>query len=77
MTDFNSRFRSALSLSDDTNLESISYDTCQQWTSITHMIIMTQLEDFLNIKLTPDQIIDLMSYITIKKFINETCYGNH
>ncbi|MCA0772204.1 acyl carrier protein [Vibrio vulnificus] len=47
--------------------ESLAYDDLANWDSITHMLIITELEDHFGIEFSPQDITDSRSVLDIKE----------
>ena len=55
-------FRSAFELSADTDPSDLQYQGIENWDSVGHMSLMSELEDTFDIVLEMDDIIDFSSY---------------
>lgn len=55
-------FRSAFELSVDTDPSDLQYQGIENWDSVGHMSLMSELEDTFDIVLEMDDIIDFSSY---------------
>lgn len=57
----------SLGISEDEFSEDIDIENCNDWTSISHMSLLTSLEEEFNFRFQDDEILELTS---IKKIIN-------
>ena len=64
-------FVTALSLSDDTKLEQLKYNDIDEWDSIGHMTLISELEEIFKISLDTDDIVNFSSYQEGKKILTK------
>jgi acyl carrier protein len=53
--------------------EDLKYQSIPEWDSITHMILISQLEDDFNISIETDDVIDMSSVLKAKEILSK--YG--
>jgi len=63
-------FVNALSLSND-NVENISYNEIDEWDSIGHMTLVSELEEAFGITFDTDDIVNFSSYKEGKKILEK------
>lgn len=51
--------------------DELTMDDVQVWDSLTHMDLVTSIEEGLNIQLTMDDIMDMRDIKTIRKIVSE------
>ena len=56
-------FREAFELSEDADLASLKYQSIDEWDSIGHMSLMSELEDAFDIEIKTEDLIRFESYI--------------
>ena len=61
-------FIDSLSLSKNTELEKLEYQSITEWDSIGHMTLMSELESTFNISIDTDDIVDFSSFKKANKF---------
>ena len=59
---YNTAFREAFDLEQDSDLKSLEYQSIDEWDSIGHMTLMSELEDAFNITISTDDLIQFESY---------------
>lgn len=64
-------FITALSLSDDKNLVELKYNEIDEWDSIGHMTLISELEETFNISFDTDDIVNFSSYQEGKKILSK------
>lgn len=66
-------FASALNINPSLVTDDLKYQGITQWDSVTHMILVAELESVFDIAITTDDIIDMSSVAKAKEIINK--YG--
>jgi acyl carrier protein len=56
-------FAIALNIPENSVPESIEYQSIPEWDSITHMVLVSELEDKYNISIETDDVVDLSSFV--------------
>ena len=64
-------FITALSLSGDKNLVDLKYNDIDEWDSIGHMTLISELEETFNISFDTDDIVNFSSYQEGKKILSK------
>lgn len=54
-------FAEALDIDKSLVIDTLAYQSIEQWDSVTHMILITQLEEAFDISIDTDDVIDLSS----------------
>jgi acyl carrier protein len=55
-------FRTALELSPDVDVETLAYGQHPNWDSVGHMALVAEFEDAFDVRLEPDDVLELSSY---------------
>lgn len=63
----NQIFAAVLDISPSEISDEVSFDSVDNWDSMSHMILINQLEETFNIELTGDEIADIKSVADAKK----------
>jgi acyl carrier protein len=64
-------FSQALSISTENISDDLSYQGIPEWDSISHMILISQLEEDFDISIDTDDVIDLSSLIKAKEILTK------
>ena len=67
---YDASFREAFELEDQVKLEDLRYQSIEEWDSIGHMGLMSELEDKFNITIKTEDLVEFESYnqgVTILK----------
>ena len=64
-------FIDSLSLSKNTELEKLEYQSITEWDSIGHMTLMSELENTFNISIDTDDIVDFSSFKKGKQILSK------
>ena len=64
-------FITALSLPNDKNLVELKYNEIDEWDSIGHMTLISELEETFNISFDTDDIVNFSSYQEGKKILSK------
>lgn len=64
-------FSEALNISIDNVNNELIYQSIPQWDSISHMILVSQLEDDFEISIDTDDVIDLSSFEKAKEILSK------
>mgnify|MGYP001349098212 CR=1 FL=1 len=62
-------FCNALEIKKELVIESLKYQSIEQWDSISHMMLIAELEDVFEIELDTDDVIDMSSVAMAKKIL--------
>lgn len=62
-------FCNALKIKEELVIESLKYQSIEQWDSISHMMLIAELEDVFDIELDTDDVINMSSVAMAKKII--------
>lgn len=62
-------FASALSIPEDKVVDSLEYQSIPEWDSVSHMILITELEDVFNISIDTEDVIDISSFLKAKEIL--------
>lgn len=54
-------FADALDIDKSLVIDTLAYQSIEQWDSVTHMILITQLEEAFDVSIDTDDVIDLSS----------------
>ena len=64
-------FCSALGIEADSVIDSLKYNTIEQWDSTAHMILISELEDSFEVMFDTDEIIDMSSVSKARKTLQK------
>lgn len=64
-------FSEALAVSKDTINDELAYQSIPEWDSITHMILISQLEDTFEVAIDTDDVIDMSSVGKAKEILTK------
>ena len=64
-------FIKSLSLTDDKNIDELKYNEIDEWDSIGHMTLISELEETFNISFDTDDIVNFSSYTEGKKILSK------
>tara|TARA_B100000925_G_C21749871_1_gene363007 strand:+ start:214 stop:456 length:243 start_codon:yes stop_codon:yes gene_type:complete len=64
-------FTEALGVDEDLIVNSLKYQSIKEWDSVSHMILITELEDIFEISIETDDVIDLSSVEKAKKILSK------
>ena len=62
-------FCNALEIEEELVIESLKYQSIEQWDSVSHMLLIAELEDVFDIELDTDDVINMSSVSMAKKII--------
>ena len=62
-------FEEALGLVTSSILDSLTYQSVPEWDSISHMILISQLEEDFNVSLETDDVIDMSSFAKAREIL--------
>ncbi len=62
-------FIEALQITDDEVKETLAYQSIEQWDSISHMVLISQLEDDFGVSIDTDDVIDMSSFGKAKEIL--------
>ncbi len=62
-------FANALMITEDKVVDSLKYQSITEWDSVSHMVLITEIEDAFNISLDTDDVIDLSSVLKAKEIL--------
>lgn len=64
-------FIKGLSLNKDQNVNNLNYNEIEEWDSIGHMTLVSELEEAFNVTFDTDDIVDFSSYEKGKKILTK------
>tara|TARA_A100001234_G_C12473592_1_gene320383 strand:+ start:45 stop:287 length:243 start_codon:yes stop_codon:yes gene_type:complete len=64
-------FTEALGVDDNLIVDSLKYQSITEWDSVSHMILITELEDIFEISIETDDVIDLSSVKKAKEILSK------
>lgn len=62
-------FSKALGIAENQIVDTLTYNTIQEWDSTAHMILIAELEDTFDVMLDTDDIIDMSSVAKAKEIL--------
>lgn len=62
-------FANALMITEDKIVDSLKYQSIPEWDSISHMVLITELEDAFDISLDTEDVIDMSSVLKAKEIL--------
>lgn len=62
-------FSTALEIEESVVVDSLKYQSIEQWDSISHMMLISELEDTFDIEIDTDDVIDMSSVAKAKEII--------
>jgi acyl carrier protein len=62
-------FANALMITEDKVVDSLKYQSITEWDSVSHMVLITEIEDAFNISLDTEDVIDMSSVIKAKEIL--------
>ncbi len=62
-------FQEALGLDTSSIVDSLTYQSVPEWDSISHMILISQLEEDFNVSLETDDVIDMSSFAKAREIL--------
>ena len=62
-------FANALVITEDKIVDTLKYQSIPEWDSVSHMVLITELEDAFNISLDTEDVIDMSSVIKAKEIL--------
>lgn len=62
-------FVNALEIEKEQVIDSLQYQSIEQWDSISHMMLISELEDTFDIEIDTDDVIDMSSVAKAKEII--------
>ena len=60
-------FANALMITEDKVVDSLKYQSITEWDSLSHMVLITEIEDSFNISLDTEDVIDMSSVLKAKE----------
>lgn len=64
-------FSEALGIDASLVVDSLEYQSIPEWDSISHMILISQLEDDFNVSIDTDDVIDMSSVLKAKEILTK------
>jgi acyl carrier protein len=64
-------FANALNISIDQIMDELAYQSIAEWDSISHMILISQLEDDFNVSIDTDDVIDMSSVAKAQEILTK------
>ncbi|NDA61829.1 MAG: acyl carrier protein [Chitinophagia bacterium] len=68
---FKLAFASALSIAESDVVDELRYQSIPEWDSITHMVLITELEDAFAISVDTDDVIDMSTVAKAKEILGK------
>ena len=68
---FTKAFSNALIINEDKIVDSLKYQSIPEWDSVSHMVLITELEDAFDISLDTEDVIDLSSVHKAKEILSK------
>ena len=62
-------FQESLGLDTSSIVDSLTYQSVPEWDSISHMILISQLEEDFNVSLETDDVIDMSSFAKAREIL--------
>ena len=62
-------FANALMIPEDKIVDSLKYQAIPEWDSVSHMVLITELEDAFDISLDTEDVIDMSSVLKAKEIL--------
>lgn len=66
---FTKAFSNALMITEDKIVDSLKYQSIPEWDSVSHMVLVTELEDAFDISLDTEDVIDMSSVHKAKEIL--------
>ena len=66
-----SAFSVSLMITEDKILDGLSYQSIPEWDSVSHMVLITEIEDAFDISLDTEDVIDLSSVFKAKEILTK------
>lgn len=67
-----SAFSEALNIAPETVVDSLAYQSIPEWDSISHMILISQIEDVFSVSIDTDDVIDMSSVAKAKEILSRS-----
>lgn len=64
-------FCTALEIDENIVKDDLKYQSIEQWDSISHMILIAELEDVFDVEIDTDDVIDMSSVLKAKEILNK------
>lgn len=64
-------FANALMITEDKIVDSLKYQSIPEWDSVSHMVLITELEDAFDISLDTEEVIDMSSVLKAKEILTK------
>tara|TARA_B110000238_G_C15801245_1_gene300228 strand:+ start:173 stop:409 length:237 start_codon:yes stop_codon:yes gene_type:complete len=64
-------FCDALEIEENIVKDDLKYQSIEQWDSISHMILIAELEDIFDVEIDTDDVIDMSSVLKAKEILNK------
>ena len=64
-------FVEALGVNEDIIIDSLEYQSIKEWDSVSHMILITELEDIFEISIETDDVLDMSSVGKAKEILSK------
>ena len=64
-------FCDALEIEKSVVVDSLKYQSIEKWDSISHMILIAELEDVFDVEIDTDDVIDMSSVLKAKEILNK------
>jgi acyl carrier protein len=69
MNKLQTAFIEALGIEEDLVVDSLKYQSIPQWDSISHMVLISEIEDVFDIEIDTDDVIDMSSFEKAKEIV--------
>ena len=66
-----SAFANALLITEDKVVDSLKYQSITEWDSVSHMVLITEIEDAFDISLDTEDVIDMSSVSKAKEILSK------
>jgi acyl carrier protein len=68
---FTKAFSNALMITEDKIVDTLKYQSIPEWDSVSHMVLITELEDAFDISLDTEDVIDMSSVHKAKEILTK------
>lgn len=65
-------FCNALEIEETIVIDDLKYQSIEQWDSISHMMLIAELEDVFDVEIDTDDVIDMSSVAKAKEILNKS-----
>jgi acyl carrier protein len=64
-------FSEAFEVSEDLIIDSLSYKSIDQWDSLSHMVLVSMIEEAFDIMMETEDVIDMSSFLKAKEILKK------